>query len=271
MDNGATAVAVDNEPMVLGDQRRAYRRPKPRATFTRHDCIEAAHGRQCPTLRFPLTPHARDVVANLIVACVVAHADKLPPITTVAGVPITTVEVAGVAIVIAGVATVVVAVATVIVIAIATVVATTVGSPIIVSLLQLRLVCFRSLALPRHRRSRQVQCQPQRVPPECIVSFLHTPDALLNIARLRGTALMQVNAKRDGAMTKPLRVFIRKQGNHFRVVYRRYYANDVLEEVVLTQRFETEADAQNCADAGLRAQRIYRALTEHRSLKSHPG
>lgn len=76
---------------------------------------------------------------------------------------------------------------------------------------------------------------------------------------------MQVNAKRDGAMTKPLRVFIRKQGNHFRVVYQRYYANDVLEEVVLTQRFESEADAQNCADAGLRAQRIYRALTEHRS------
>src|SRR5262245_63490568 len=79
---------------------------------------------------------------NLIVACVVAHADKLPPITTVAGVPITTVEVAGVAIGIAGVGTVVVAVATVIVIAtvivVATVIATTVGSPIIVSLLWLR-------------------------------------------------------------------------------------------------------------------------------------
>jgi len=65
-------------------------------------------------------------------------------------------------------------------------------------------------------------------------------------------------------MTKPLRVFIRKQGNHFRVVYQRYYANDVLEEIVLTQRFETEADAQNCADAGLRAQRIYRALMRAR-------
>jgi hypothetical protein len=90
-------------------------------------------------LCFPLTPHPRDVVTDFIVACVVADADKLPPITTVAGVPITTVEVAGVAIGIAGVATVVVAVATVIVIAtvtvIATVVATTVGSPIIVSLL----------------------------------------------------------------------------------------------------------------------------------------
>jgi hypothetical protein len=48
-----------------------------------------------------------DVVADLIVASVVAHADKLPPITTVARVPITTIGVAGVAIVIAGVATVV--------------------------------------------------------------------------------------------------------------------------------------------------------------------
>jgi hypothetical protein len=76
---------------------------------------------------------------------------------------------------------------------------------------------------------------------------------------------MQVNVKRDGAMTKPLHVFIRKQGNHFRVVYQRYYANDVLEEVVLTQRFETEAEAQKHADDGLRAQRIYRALTQHRS------
>jgi hypothetical protein len=49
-------------------------------------------------------------------------------------------------------------------------------------------------------------------------------------------------------------------------VYQRYYANDVLEEVVLTQRFEIEADAQNYADEGLRAQRIYRALTQHRPL-----
>ena len=71
-------------------------------------------------------------------------------------------------------------------------------------------------------------------------------------------------------MTKPLRVFIRKQGNHFRVVYQRYYANDVLEEVVLTQRFETEAEAQSYADDGLRARQIYRALTQHRSPARHP-
>ena len=62
--------------------------------------VEAAYSRQRNALRFPPLPHPRDVVADLIVACVVAHADKLPrfwvgavrlPITTVvvAGVPIT--------------------------------------------------------------------------------------------------------------------------------------------------------------------------------------
>jgi hypothetical protein len=54
---------------------------------------------------------------------------RLPITTVVAGVPITTVEVAGVAIVIAGVATVV-AIATVAGV-VATVVATTAGSPIV--------------------------------------------------------------------------------------------------------------------------------------------
>src|SRR5262249_28039483 len=78
VNNGAAAVAVDHKPMVLGDQRRAYRRPKPGPALARHNRIEAAYGRQCPALRFPLTPHARDVVAYLIVACVVAHAEKLP-------------------------------------------------------------------------------------------------------------------------------------------------------------------------------------------------
>jgi hypothetical protein len=67
-------------------------------------------------------------------------------------------------------------------------------------------------------------------------------------------------------MTKPLHVFIRKQGNHFRVVYQRHYPNGAVEEVVLTQRFETEGEAQSHADDGLRAQRIYRALRQHRPL-----
>jgi len=80
---------------------------------------------------------------------------------------------------------------------------------------------------------------------------------------------MQVNAKRDGAMMKPLRVYIRKQSNHFRVVYERHFPNGALEEVVLTQRFESEAGAQRHAEDGLRAQRIYRALTPPRSPASH--
>jgi len=67
-------------------------------------------------------------------------------------------------------------------------------------------------------------------------------------------------------MTKPLHVFIRKQGNHFRVVYERHYSNGTVEEMVLTQRFETEVEAQSHADDGLRAQRIYRALRQHRPL-----
>ena len=67
-------------------------------------------------------------------------------------------------------------------------------------------------------------------------------------------------------MTKPLHVFIRKQGNQFRVVYQRHYPNGVLEEVMLTQRFKTEVEAQRYADEGLRAQRIYRSLRQHRPL-----
>src|SRR5215470_3159675 len=72
------------------------------------------------------------------------------------------------------------------------------------------------------------------------------------------------------AMMKPLHVFIRKQGNHFRVLYQRHYPNGLLEEVMLTQRFETADEAQSYADSGLRAQRIYRALTPRRSPASHP-
>ena len=68
---------------------------------------------------------------------------------------------------------------------------------------------------------------------------------------------------------KPLHVFIRKQGNHFRVVYERHYPNGTVEEMVLSQRFATEAEAQRHADDGLRAQRIYRALTPPRSPASH--
>src|SRR5262245_23375294 len=36
-------------------------------------CIEAAHSSQRISLRFPFAPHPRNVVADFIVACVVAH------------------------------------------------------------------------------------------------------------------------------------------------------------------------------------------------------
>ena len=57
---------------------------------------------------------------------------------------------------------------------------------------------------------------------------------------------------------KPLKVSVRQEGKHFRVVYQRQYPNAV-EEVVLSTRF-TQEEAQSFADEGLRAQRIYRSL-----------
>ena len=128
----AGRLTVDDQPMMFRLEGGSYLRPRPRITFGRQLGIETTDGSKSVPLLFPIATHPRDVVANFIVACVVAHADKLPPITIVAGVPITTVEVAGVAIIVAGIATVVVAVATVITV---TVIATTVGAPIIVSLL----------------------------------------------------------------------------------------------------------------------------------------
>src|SRR5262249_5555986 len=59
---------------------------------------------------------------------------------------------------------------------------------------RLRLVCFRLLALPRHRISRQVQCQPRRVPPECIVSFLHTPSTAGCVAKPHSLARHGIDA-----------------------------------------------------------------------------
>ena len=55
-------------------------------------------------------------------------------------------------------------------------------------------------------------------------------------------------------------VFIRKAGKHFRVTCQRQYPNTV-EEVLISQRFNTLEDAQKFIDVGLRAQRIYRSLT----------
>jgi hypothetical protein len=57
---------------------------------------------------------------------------------------------------------------------------------------------------------------------------------------------------------KPLNVFVRQEGKHFRVIYQRQYPQTV-EEVIFSQRFNTPA--QLFINAGLRAQRIYRDLT----------
>jgi hypothetical protein len=69
-----------------------------------------------------------------------------------------------------------------------------------------------------------------------------------------------------GQMPKGLHIFIRQQGNHYRVVYQRQYPLTV-EEIVLSQRFNTQADAQECVDVGLRAQKIYRSLRDQPDWK----
>jgi hypothetical protein len=70
-------------------------------------------------------------------------------------------------------------------------------------------------------------------------------------------------------MPKGLHVFIRQVGAHFRVVYQRQYPHAV-EEVVISNRFNTREEAQKFADAGLRAQRIYRNLAPRAELDSTP-
>jgi hypothetical protein len=67
------------------------------------------------------------------------------------------------------------------------------------------------------------------------------------------------------AMTKQLAVFIAQVGKHYRVKYQRHYPNNVVEEVLLPQRFSSLADAQHFADTSLKAQRIYRGLADGKS------
>jgi len=62
-------------------------------------------------------------------------------------------------------------------------------------------------------------------------------------------------------MKKPSHVFIRQKDKYYRVMCQHHYPHGVVEEVVLTQRFNTLAEAQDFVDEGLRAQRIYRSLT----------
>jgi hypothetical protein len=71
-------------------------------------------------------------------------------------------------------------------------------------------------------------------------------------------AMMTLGNMRE-QMPKPLRVSVRQQAAHFRVVFQHQYPHAV-EEVVYTQRFNTSEEAQKFIDDGLRAQRIYRSL-----------
>ena len=59
---------------------------------------------------------------------------------------------------------------------------------------------------------------------------------------------------------KPLHISIRQMGAHFRVVYQRQYPNAV-EDVVYSERFKTQEEAQKFVAAALRAQGIYRNLS----------
>ena len=61
-------------------------------------------------------------------------------------------------------------------------------------------------------------------------------------------------------MPKGLDVSIRQVGAYFRVVYQRQYPNAV-EDVMYSERFKTQEEAQKFVAAALRAQGIYRNLT----------
>jgi len=60
-------------------------------------------------------------------------------------------------------------------------------------------------------------------------------------------------------MPKGLDVSIRQVGAYFHVVYQRQYPNAV-EDVMYSERFKTQEEAQKFVDDALRAQRIYRSL-----------
>ena len=66
-------------------------------------------------------------------------------------------------------------------------------------------------------------------------------------------------------MPKRLDVAIRQVGAHFRVVYQRQYPKTV-EDVVYSERFKTQEEAQKFWMTSLRAQRIYRNLSPRSTL-----
>ena len=59
--------------VTLRSERSGDLGPEPRIAFGREPRIEAADGRQRVSLRFPLTPHPFDIVADFVVTAIVAH------------------------------------------------------------------------------------------------------------------------------------------------------------------------------------------------------
>jgi len=76
---------------------------------------------------------------------------------------------------------------------------------------------------------------------------------------LQAPTMMTLGNMREQA-SKPLYLSIRQMGAHFRVVYQRQYPNTV-EDVVYSERFKTQEEAQKFVDDALRARRIYRNLS----------
>ncbi|MGA8176257.1 MAG: hypothetical protein WB839_16210, partial [Pseudolabrys sp.] len=69
-DHCPATVAVENQPVMRCSGNLGL---EPRTTFGREPRIESADGCQRVALRFPLTPHPRDVTADFLVAAIVGH------------------------------------------------------------------------------------------------------------------------------------------------------------------------------------------------------
>ena len=70
VDHGPATVAGDDEPRVLSGERGGDLGPEPCLAV---GGVEAAHGGECLALVRPRLPHPGNVVADFVIACVVAH------------------------------------------------------------------------------------------------------------------------------------------------------------------------------------------------------
>ena len=73
IDHAVATVACDHQPMVLRNERGFDLGPEPRIALGRQASIETTDRGQRVALLLPLAAHARYVVADFVVACVVAH------------------------------------------------------------------------------------------------------------------------------------------------------------------------------------------------------